>query len=381
MSCANASGNDAYKAGDLQQAVKYYSDAISSPEAAEPAELAKYLSNRCHVYNQLKKYDLAVADASFALKLQPKHAKALVRRGLAHANLENHAAALNDMQLALSLCDPPLPASLRNVAIRTLGEVKAAIAAEAAAEPEQPFSQALAEGQTYRLHFRAPPPSQVPLGAWFRLGVNVANEFGLFRRADFPSATAIPLVVKTEPAVLTVETRPVEDSEVSILGMPTSARVFFECRLLPNEDGSSEAALEGSAWRLCLQVALEPHHGILDVLTPTLMVPREGGVLQEALEDPLGIVAGRALPIRGLSSPVLVAESPGQLGIGGKVWDAGLVLTEYLIQVPSMIAAPKRCIELGSGTGLVGVGAASIGADIIITDIAEDPRSNPNRNP
>jgi len=93
-STANAHGNAAYKAGELAQALQHYSDAISASRGDTDLSVqAKYLSNRCHVYNQLKEYDNAVVDATAALKLQPTHAKALVRRGLAHASLEHVVAA------------------------------------------------------------------------------------------------------------------------------------------------------------------------------------------------------------------------------------------------------------------------------------------------
>lgn len=51
------------------------------------------------------------------------------------------------------------------------------------------------------------------------------------------------------------------------------------------------------------------------------------------------------------------------------MWDASFVLLQFLARHPGHIAPPRRCIELGAGTGLGGVGCALLGADIAITDL------------
>lgn len=56
-------------------------------------------------------------------------------------------------------------------------------------------------------------------------------------------------------------------------------------------------------------------------------------------------------------------------GLAGKIWDAGYVLTHYLAENSALVARPKRCIELGAGTGVSGIAAALLGADVLITDL------------
>lgn len=51
---------------------------------------------------------------------------------------------------------------------------------------------------------------------------------------------------------------------------------------------------------------------------------------------------------------VYVLECPGNLGIGGKVWDATFSLLDFLELNPEIIHN-KVVVELGSGTGLAGV--------------------------
>ena len=51
---------------------------------------------------------------------------------------------------------------------------------------------------------------------------------------------------------------------------------------------------------------------------------------------------------------VYVLESPGMLGIGGKVWDSTYVLVDFLTKYGSSLVTGKRIVELGSGTGITG---------------------------
>ncbi|KAJ7122745.1 putative methyltransferase-domain-containing protein [Mycena epipterygia] len=57
-------------------------------------------------------------------------------------------------------------------------------------------------------------------------------------------------------------------------------------------------------------------------------------------------------------------------GCGGVAWPAGEVLAQYLVnQVPNYLQG-KNVLELGSGTGLVGLCAAMLGGNVCLTDQA-----------
>ncbi|KAF7792122.1 hypothetical protein EIP86_003152 [Pleurotus ostreatoroseus] len=64
-------------------------------------------------------------------------------------------------------------------------------------------------------------------------------------------------------------------------------------------------------------------------------------------------------------------------GCGGIAWPAGQVLSSYIARRGSLKG--KSVLELGSGTGLVGLVAAALGANVVITDQAGEalPRSLP----
>ncbi|KAG4100532.1 hypothetical protein H8356DRAFT_1659731 [Neocallimastix lanati (nom. inval.)] len=53
---------------------------------------------------------------------------------------------------------------------------------------------------------------------------------------------------------------------------------------------------------------------------------------------------------------------------GNLVWDGAYILSKYLYRLK---LKNKKCIELGCGTGLVGISAWTYGADITLTDIED----------
>eukprot|EP00903_Cladosiphon_okamuranus_P006221 g6112.t2 len=62
------------------------------------------------------------------------------------------------------------------------------------------------------------------------------------------------------------------------------------------------------------------------------------------------------------------------VGIGGSVWSTGLLLAEHLSRHAALydgVFRGKRLLELGSGTGLVGLAAARFGPpqEVVITDL------------
>ncbi|XP_038191685.1 protein-lysine methyltransferase METTL21D [Arvicola amphibius] len=73
---------------------------------------------------------------------------------------------------------------------------------------------------------------------------------------------------------------------------------------------------------------------------------------------------------------VLRLQQYGSGGVGCVVWDAAIVLSKYL-ETPGFSGdgahalSRRSVLELGSGTGAVGLMAATLGADVVVTDLAE----------
>ncbi|KAL4217373.1 Methyltransferase-like protein 21A [Mactra antiquata] len=65
-----------------------------------------------------------------------------------------------------------------------------------------------------------------------------------------------------------------------------------------------------------------------------------------------------------------IVQNWSGLGVAAVVWDAAEVLAEYLETNPGIVK-DKSVIELGAGTGLVGIVAALLGARVTITDREE----------
>ncbi|NWH81896.1 MT21D methyltransferase, partial [Piaya cayana] len=86
--------------------------------------------------------------------------------------------------------------------------------------------------------------------------------------------------------------------------------------------------------------------------------------------------AGRAM-MQGLVRELWLRAGPalrlGQRAVGGEggvVWDAALVLAKFLERGAPPLAR-RRVLELGAGTGAVGIMAAALGANVTLTDLEE----------
>eukprot|EP00850_Spirogloea_muscicola_P017741 SM000155S01670 [mRNA] locus=s155:308468:309583:+ [translate_table: standard] len=75
---------------------------------------------------------------------------------------------------------------------------------------------------------------------------------------------------------------------------------------------------------------------------------------------------GRAVVVR--ESDDVVADGDGAARTGAWVWDCALVLAHWLAAWPPGSLAGKRVVELGAGTGLPGLVAAALGAEVVVTD-------------
>lgn len=99
------SGNELFKAGKQEEAIKHYTKAIEAcVKGTEDKMKADILANRAACYRQLYNPDQVVRDCSDALDLTGgMHVKALIRRAQAYEGLERYKKALKDYESALIL--------------------------------------------------------------------------------------------------------------------------------------------------------------------------------------------------------------------------------------------------------------------------------------
>ncbi|KAM5152876.1 protein N-lysine methyltransferase METTL21A isoform 1-T2 [Mantella aurantiaca] len=64
---------------------------------------------------------------------------------------------------------------------------------------------------------------------------------------------------------------------------------------------------------------------------------------------------------------IQIRQNWKELGVAAVVWDAAIVLCMYL-EAGSINLEGRSVIELGAGTGLVGIVAALLGAEVTVTD-------------
>ncbi|NXX57042.1 MT21D methyltransferase, partial [Scopus umbretta] len=81
-------------------------------------------------------------------------------------------------------------------------------------------------------------------------------------------------------------------------------------------------------------------------------------------------MAGFVRELERRAGPALRLEQRAAGGVGCVVWDAALVLAKFL-ETGACPLARRDVLELGAGTGAVGIMAATLGANVTVTDLEE----------
>jgi len=97
--------NDLFKQGKIQEAIKLYGSALLRVANDEKGQAVKadLYANLAACYVQLYEPKKVLDNCEAALKIAPKHVKALLRRGQAYEALEKYQLALEDFERALEL--------------------------------------------------------------------------------------------------------------------------------------------------------------------------------------------------------------------------------------------------------------------------------------
>ncbi|KAK2580459.1 hypothetical protein KPH14_006201 [Odynerus spinipes] len=96
-------GNVHFKMGKFDEAIALYNNAIEACPTSNKEELATYYQNRAAAYEHLKKYSAVKEDCTKALELNPRYAKALLRRARALEYSNDLERALEDVTTACVL--------------------------------------------------------------------------------------------------------------------------------------------------------------------------------------------------------------------------------------------------------------------------------------
>merc|ERR1719195_2156080 len=90
-------GNTAFKAGNLDEAYRLYSEALQIDPCNRTTN-AKLYFNRATVASKLKKTAESISDCDKALDLDPNYTKALLRRAKSYMELEQYEEAVRDYE-------------------------------------------------------------------------------------------------------------------------------------------------------------------------------------------------------------------------------------------------------------------------------------------
>eukprot|EP00667_Euglena_gracilis_P016765 EG_transcript_17578 len=96
-------GNTFFKEGNYETASGWYSRAIELTERNPNEDTALYYINRAACQAQTHNYKSVVADCTSAIAINPKLAKAYLRRALAHEGLEKWQKAADDYKTVMEL--------------------------------------------------------------------------------------------------------------------------------------------------------------------------------------------------------------------------------------------------------------------------------------
>jgi len=118
--------NAMFKQGQIEEAVKKYTQGIHACQDNPKDNLVKadLYANRAACHRQLYASKKVVSDCTEALKYNPNHVKALIRRAQANESLEKFKEALQDFQQATYLA-PGTP-----VAVQGASRIRAALKRE-----------------------------------------------------------------------------------------------------------------------------------------------------------------------------------------------------------------------------------------------------------
>ncbi|KAF1332829.1 putative n2,n2-dimethylguanosine trna methyltransferase, partial [Globisporangium splendens] len=410
-----AAGNAFYSDGRYEDARAQYTQALALIEATAGAvstdarqrtahSAAQLLSNRAQTYIQERDFAAALhgmmmsfdvyRNCTQALKRDPENEKATLRRLVALENLERFEVALQHVDAVLDRkgARESTPALFQYaVAARRRLRKNLVKDKEVAASEVKQMGKMVHENQQLRINFGCLLPSKVPLGEYVEVIANIGNEFGLFRRDYLKPGERMYLqcslrnntdkkyklifhAASSDDALDQSDASTYSVRDDGRLTLNDRGKVVFRMAIVESAcEGAAAATSTETRTNMSLMISVHGDSSATWNLFPVVSLPFDLVTSSEALMDgsigDLGVHCCRPIEMVGIDQEILLAESPGNLGIGGKLWDSCLVLTRYLSQHKAFVAN-KSVVELGSGLGLVGIFCAMLGAArVTLTDI------------
>jgi len=335
-------GNEAFRAGDFTEASRMYEQCLK--ECKNSREALVLQCNLAAALLELGNAKGAARACRRALEVDPSCWKARYRHAKALEMGHHFPEAKAELE-AVDLRQVPLKS--QTILLEFLSRMREA-------SKKKVFSDAsphdleilLNQHHKLRLFFTAGFPTQYlslePGPVELEVPIFIGNEFGLFSR-KLVEDESLKVVFKLEN----------EKDCVGEASLSNHGRADVICKL---------NLTKGRHHLVCSYAA---HDGsIVSVLSPPILVSSNEEELSE--HERRFSFYSNCRELQGLK----FLEGIGSLGISGKLWDSAIKMINVLKE--RRVKKDEIFIELGSGTGAVGLSCASLGAEeVYVSDLPE----------
>jgi hypothetical protein len=437
MSKHHSIGNAAYAAQDYRAAKEAYGMGIADKSSVDEQTLIKLYLNRAQCSLKLQEYEDAINDCTSVIHLDEMNVKALVRRATSYEYIGELAKALQDAEKLMAMVETlgdELPTTYLPTIVQLHSRMRLSYKKDQEVCKREGRPQSLVTAQqTLRLFFIQPPPRQLQLGKVFDVRTSIGNEFCLWdthnfdmdRDSDIEVMVSLVSVSNDESRSLDIQKRrPRQRIAIELASQEAKGRsprigkdgkAGLNLRFVRdaevendsnNSDDNDDKISDQFDEVVILKIELSSHLSSGARVVPILSLPihvtaldtdrnhgdnvHKNASKQECEEfltlasdvHPTCIREFRCVAKEDMSSSnmtcedesLYVFESPGSLGIGGKVWDATFVLLDFFTDPAYRgMIENKRVLELGSGTGLSSLGLATLPhkpLHVTMTDLA-----------
>lgn len=348
LQICKALGDEQYHRHEFESAIATYSKGISTIASSTQYGIPLLL-NRGQCFMQLRQYNECIRDCSTILALE-QNSKAFLRRASCYEMTGDFEKGLKDVESAQKL---QLNPSLMKTSVSLYSRLSNLQNKDKCVLGDEVRPDSLVTNlQVLRLNFSQEIPRFINLqDDYVAFQICIGNEFGLWDRRFMDSCVSVGVRCMLVPAVEGLELQHL--GAVPTLGIDGKASVSLKLSPCSNLLSSMPASV---IIKFYLDSPIPA--GAPASPSPVYTLPLKVGTLKDSAVD----VDASASCIRGIDiGPTVVFgyESPGSLGIGGKLWDSTYVLLEYFA-ANSDLLQNKECIELGSGTGMAGIGIACL---------------------
>lgn len=375
-------GNQYFKCNDFEKAIIEYTNGLKLVREDDECDLRlKLLLNRSQCYIQQRNFDVAIVDCSQALTVDNRSIKALMRRSIAYENLNEFNKALNDIETLLIVCeqDNNHNSSIISKLLSSRRRLQKYVNNDELVSRNEGVPTSLVTSQqTLRLNVSDSPDQLMNYDTLYEFKLFIGNEFNLWDRNLYNSIKDSRLecdtmYIQNQCDLNSQVTSQVTTTDISEIN--ASGKFLVKVKVSLDKTGLTKHEMSRHhivIFKFSLQNISSGSINVLAVLSLpiTLVDVSSADFPLDSLDIcSLGSTTSASC-IREVEIDtqfnLYVFEAPYSRGIAGKIWDSSYVLMEYLKKFGKHYIQDKRVVELGCGTGIVGLGIAALCPTLLI---------------